>query len=152
MHTKKDNDGISTCFQLEAEDLLTALIMGESEAEPILGKIAVAQVVRNRVNDDRWPDDWKEVMLQRYQFSCFLPQYFRPETLKHGWGSIYWKESKYAAFGVYNGYVRDPVDGANHYLASWLGRDPDWAYGKKPKWAESQKPVAEIGQHVFYRL
>jgi spore germination cell wall hydrolase CwlJ-like protein len=87
-------------------------------------------------------------MLQKYQFSCFLPDYFRPETLKHDWGSIHWKESKYAAFGVYRGYVRDPVDGANHYLASWMLEGPN----KLPAWAKNQKPVAEIGQHLFYRL
>lgn len=125
-------------------DLLTALCMGEAEAEPLLGKIAVAQVVSHRVQDPRWPSEWRDVMLQPYQFSCFLPDYFRPAILQHNWQSIYWREAKLAAFGVFQKYVRDVVHGANHYHATWLKT--------KPKWARKQTPVAEIGQHLFYKL
>ena len=125
-------------------DLLTALCMGEAEAEPLLGKIAVAQVVYHRTQDPRWPDGWREVMLQPYQFSCFLAEYLRPEIFMHRWSSIHWRECKLAAFGVFNRYVRDIVCGANHYHATWLK--------KKPSWATAGNAVAEIGDHVFYRL
>jgi len=125
-------------------DLLTALVAGEAEGEPLLGKIAVAQVVNNRRHDKRWPGTWQGVMLQPWQFSCFLPDYFRPEILKHRWESMAWKECKLAAFGVFHGYVRDIVHGANHYHAKWMQ--------PYPKWTEGQNPVADIGQHVFYKL
>lgn len=128
---------------LDDIDLLIALVMGEAEGEPILGKIAVAQVVKNRMNDPRWPDDWKGVMLQKSQFSCFLPAYFRPEILKHSWSPA-WKECKFAAFGVFNDYVRDVTGGANHYHADWLN--------PKPKWANPEKETLTIGDHIFYAL
>ena len=78
-------------------DLLTALCMGEAEAEPLLGKIAVAQVVYHRTQDNRWPNGWRDVMLQPYQFSCFLPEFIRPEIFMHRWNSIHWRECKLAA-------------------------------------------------------
>ena len=58
--------------ELSDIDLLATLIRGEAEGEPLLGKIAVACVVRNRVEDPQWPDAWSGVMLQKYQFSCFF--------------------------------------------------------------------------------
>ncbi len=123
--------------------LLQALIMGEAEAESILGKLAVACVVRNRVGDSRWPNNWKGVMLQESQFSCFLPEYFRPEILERNWRQMAWRESCFAAFGVYNEYVRDVTGGSNHYYATW---------SEMPYWAKGNEPVMEIGQHRFYRL
>ena len=58
---------MDTLEQLNDLDLLTALIMGEAESEPLLGKIAVACVVKNRLNDRRWGNTWQDVMLQKYQ-------------------------------------------------------------------------------------
>lgn len=128
--------------KLDDIDLLTALIMGEAESEPLIGKIAVACVIKNRMKDKRWPSDWKDVMLQKYQFSCFLPKYLRPEILIHNWNNIYWRESKFAAFGVYNNYYRDVTNGANLY---W---NPDII--KKPNWNWSKITILKkIGKHQF---
>jgi len=134
------NDALNS---MNAVALLQALIMGEAEAEPILGKLAVAWVVKNRVLDNRWPNDWKSVMLQPKQFSCFLPAYFRPEILKRNWRQQTWRECRFAAFGVFQQYVRDMTGGANHYYATWA---------PTPYWAKGNEPVAEIGNHRFFRL
>ncbi|MCP4579817.1 MAG: cell wall hydrolase [Deltaproteobacteria bacterium] len=128
---------------LDDIDLLTALIMGESEAEPVLGKIAVACVVKNRLADPRWPDDWKGVMLQKWQFSCFLPACFRPEILKHSWTPA-WKECKFAAFGVYHDYVRDVTEGANLYWNPGIIKKPNWDWSKVTL-------LDKIGKHQFAR-
>ena len=124
-------------------DLLTVLVILEAEAEPLLGKIAVACVVRNRVHDKRWPDRWKEVMLQPKQFSCFLPEYFRPEVLTRSHQDPYWRESHFAAFGVYNKYIRAEANHANHYYSTDI---------QEPYWAKGHEPVLEIGKHRFYKL
>lgn len=124
-------------------ELLTALVMGEAEAEPLLGKIAVACVVRNRVNDKRWPDTWKEVMLQPKQFSCFLPEYFRPSIIKQDQQNPVWRESYFSAFGVYNRYILAEARGANHYHANYI---------ETPYWVVGKTPVLEIGKHKFYKL
>jgi N-acetylmuramoyl-L-alanine amidase len=135
---------LSSLSDLDDEDLLLALIMGEAEGESIVGKLAVGCVVRNRLDDPRWPNTWAGVMLQKYQFSCFLESYFRPGILRHDWQNIAWREAKLAAHGIMHGYCRDITHGANHYHARWMKR--------LPKWAKSVSPVAEIGNHRFYAL
>ena len=128
---------------LDDIELLTALILGEAESEPLLGKIAVACVVRNRVNDKRWADNYRDVMLQPYQFSCFLPEYFRPEIVKQNRHSPVWRECNFAAFGVYNRYLRAEALGATHYCADYI---------ETPYWAKGHEPVLIIGKHIFYKL
>lgn len=133
-----------TLESLDGLELLIACVMGEAEAEPLLGKIAVACVVRNRVNDHRWPNSYKEVLLQRSQFSCFLPKYFRPVILKHRFKDIYWRECKYAAWGVYFNWVMDVTNGANHYHSVDMEEPPYWAKG--------EHPVLRLGSAWFYKL
>lgn len=50
------------------QDLLARLVHAEAKGEPYEGKIAVAEVVLNRVSDDRFPDSVKEVIYQDKQF------------------------------------------------------------------------------------
>ena len=129
--------------KLDDLDLLLALVMGEAEGEPLLGKIAVAQVVKKRFEDSRWPITWQEFMLQEAQFTCFSPAYFRPETIKYHREEIAWRECKFAAYGVYNNYIRDLTDGANLY---W---NPDII---KPNWDWSKVTLLDkIGKHQFAR-
>ena len=124
-------------------ELLIALVMGEAEGEPLQGKIAVACVVRNRVNDERWPDTWRGVMMQPNQFSCFLPEYFRADIFKQDRLNPVWREAHLAAFGVYNRYIRAEARGANHYYATII---------EEPYWAKGRNPVLEVGKHKFYQL
>jgi spore germination cell wall hydrolase CwlJ-like protein len=135
---------VDTLEQLDDLSLLTALVMGEAEAEPFLGKIAVACVVKNRLDDNRWPDTWQEVMLQPWQFSCFNTALLRPEITMEHWGRIAWKECRFAAFGVLGGYVKDVTEGSNHYYAGWMNKAPSWARG--------ERMIVSIGDHLFYRL
>ncbi|MBY0120959.1 cell wall hydrolase [Bacillus sp. S/N-304-OC-R1] len=50
------------------KDLLTRLVHAEAKGEPHAGKVAVALVVLNRVDDKRFPDDIKNVIYQKRQF------------------------------------------------------------------------------------
>lgn len=136
-----DNSNLNNLGELE---LLTALIVGEADAEPLIGKFAVAWVVKNRVNDRRWPAEWKDVMLQDQQFSCFLPKYLRPAILKPDWGSMYWRECRLAAMGVYFGYTRDLTYGATHYHARWMN--------PFPAWSNDDAITLSVGEHIFYKL
>ena len=124
-------------------DLLIACIRGETEGEPFIGKLAVACVIRNRLMDARWPDTYHGVMLQKWQFSCFIPKYFRESTLKHEWSRTFYRECRYAAFGAYANWVRDITNGANHYRSVDIN---------EPYWAKGHLPVIEIGRHIFYKL
>ena len=125
-------------------DLLLACIRGEAEGEALWGKLAVACVVRNRVFDKRWADNYKDVLLQPKQFSCFLPGFYRPEIFKREWNEIWWRECKFAAWGVMYNYMRDITQGANHYYSTGL-IDP-------PYWAEGKHPMFRTGGHCFFVL
>ena len=130
--------------QMDDLSLMTALIMGEAEAGLFLGKLAVACVVRNRLADKRWPDTWAEVMLQKYQFSCFNADLIRPEITMQYWGRVAWRECRFAAFGVLCDYVGDITEGANHYYAASLV--------KQPYWADGHRHTVGVGNHLFYKL
>jgi len=136
---------------LDDYNSLTGLIIGEARGEPLLGKLAVACVVRNRLEDPRWPSTWKGVIFQKMQFSCMnsLPRngeiqlnfyllYFKPDRRE-----MYWRECKLAAYGAIHDYYADITNGANHYYANYI--DP-------PYWAGGQTPVLEVGKHIFFKL
>ena len=125
-------------------DLLLACVLGEAENEPLFGKLAVSCVVRNRVNDIRWPDNYKDVLLQPYQFSCFLPDFLRVDIFKRQYNKSWWREAKFAAYGVYYDWIQDVTKGANHYYSINID--------KIPKWAEGLHPVFRMGGHTFFRL
>lgn len=124
-------------------DILTACLVGECAREPIGGKAAVAWVVRNRKRDPRWPNTYREVILQPKQFSCFNPGLFKPEIIQKRYEHLWWKECRLIAYGVMADYVCDPTDSANHYHATYIDI-PDWAKG--------ETPVTIIGKHIFYKL
>ncbi|NSL50651.1 cell wall hydrolase [Calidifontibacillus erzurumensis] len=49
--------------------LLAKLIEAEAESEPFLGKVAIGNVIVNRVKDDRFPNSIKDVILEQGQFT-----------------------------------------------------------------------------------
>ncbi|MCJ8014392.1 cell wall hydrolase [Paenibacillus sp. KQZ6P-2] len=58
-------------YNVSAEDvlLLQKIVMAEAEGEPYQGKIAVANVVLNRLRSANFPNTIKEVIYQKHQFS-----------------------------------------------------------------------------------
>ncbi|GIO63406.1 cell wall hydrolase [Paenibacillus cineris] len=58
-------------YKVTAEDvlLLRRIVMAEAEGEPYKGKVAVANVVLNRLRSANFPDTIRKVIYQRYQFS-----------------------------------------------------------------------------------
>lgn len=56
-------------YNEEDVDLLARLIWHESEGEPRVGKIAVGEVVLNRINSRYYPDTVHDVIYQKGQFS-----------------------------------------------------------------------------------
>jgi len=61
-------------------DSLARIVWWEARGEPLLGQVAVGNVVLNRVHDRRWPDTVEEVIAQKSQFTPFEnPEYFEKE-------------------------------------------------------------------------
>lgn len=122
---------------------VTALLVGETAREPLLGKLAVACVARNRVHDKRrWPNTYTDVLCKYRHFSCFNSALFRREIIRVNKTALWWRECKFAAWGVVNDYVGDVSRGATHY---W---NPDLV---TPKWAPKMIMLDKIGLHQFAR-
>lgn len=114
----------------------------EARGEPLLGKIAVGQVVMNRVRDPRYPQSPCAVVRQggeRVRYRCQFTWWCdglsdTPRNRK------VWKESLYIADLIYRGVLADPTAGALWYHAVYV----------EPAWSKRLVKRANIGQHLFY--
>ena len=115
----------------------------EARSDPMNGQYAVAHVVMNRVQSDRYPNDTCSVVHQGYkkgrrdcQFSWYCDGKsdtpHNPEA---------WAWAVLVAYDVLRGYVPDITNGATHYHATYV----------KPSWAAKLEPTAKYGSHIFYK-
>lgn len=115
---------------------LSRIIHAESESEPYEGKMAVGNVVLNRVNSRDFPNTVKGVIFEYFQG---IPQ-FSPVAE----GTIYNTPSQAsieAAKNALNGVK--PVGSSTYFF------NPDKSAGK---WIVANKTyVKRIGNHVFYK-
>ena len=134
---------------LSEQDLLAACIWGEARGEPRRGKIAVANVVFNRINHpNRWGNTIHSVCLQRWQFSCFNENDPNSEVIKEGIPHTvgYLMCSLIASMAI-DGELADvtqtypELPGATHYHNSMI----------TPDWSTKLQYLTQIGKHKFYR-
>ena len=71
MLTQDQKEKATWEYALSAEELLLLqkIVMAEAEGEPYEGKVAVANVVLNRLRSANFPDTIKDVIYQKHQFS-----------------------------------------------------------------------------------
>ncbi len=123
----------------------------EAKNQSLIGQIAVAQVVLNRVHDDRYPNTICEVVKQGETYS-WKPDYPVKFRCQFTWwcdgkkdepdkDSLAWETALTVAHGVYYGNVYDLVQGATHYHADYV----------QPSWASSKTYITRIDDHIFYR-
>ena len=137
------------------QECLAVNVYHEARSENLAGKYAVADVVLNRVRDDRYPDSicgviyqgehtpsWKNpnVLIpvrNRCQFSWYCDGRSDETTELDAW-----EESKMVAIQIldHNKY-RGLTEGATHYHTTFID----------PYWASSLQQVGTIGSHIFYR-
>lgn len=131
-------------------ELLRGTLRLEAEGEPFIGKIAIVCVIKNRVEDKRWPNTIRGVILQPKQFSCFNNIELDKDLVgKHiltftecYWSKMWWRECQIAAFGGIYNYYSDITNGANHYHTKTVN----------PSWSRDKEPCFEIGNHIFFKL
>jgi N-acetylmuramoyl-L-alanine amidase len=122
----------------------------EARNQPLIGQIAVAQVVMHRVYDERYPDNACDVVTQGQRYSwnkdilvrdkCQFSWYCDGKSDKPT--DMYaWEKAMMVAAGVYRGAVYDMVDRATHYHSVDV----------LPSWSESKQYIVRINDHVFYR-
>lgn len=118
----------------------------EARGEPLTGKIAVANVIMNRMQHDHYPDHVCSVIRQDQQFSWYKNQAAAQVVLYDRKGVVIernleaWAESQMVAVMVLSGDVKDITQGATHFYNPSKSR---------PAWRNRYEVVARIGNHVF---
>lgn len=131
---------------------LAKTMWGEArgEPDPAAGMSAVAQVVFNRVaRQTYWGKDVEQVCTKPFQFSCWnardpnLPQMQAVTTANATYALALQLAQQLKALSASERSSQDRTSGATHYHARRLQPPPRWARG--------HTPVAQIGNHLFYR-
>ena len=127
----------------------------EAKNQSMIGQVATAQVVMNRVEDSRFPNTVCEVVKQgphrpswedpnkeypirnRCQFSWYCDGKSDVPKNEKAWK----KAQEYAYLVLYNRIAIDVTEGATHYHATYV----------KPSWAKTKTRTTRIESHIFYR-
>lgn len=139
------------------QDALTLTIWGEARGEPREGKIAVAAVMRNRLEVHyRGAQNYVDVCTAHAQFSAWTDEAVQmqaeagilstdPQLEQHPDPVL--RECWEIARDTITGQIPDNTGGANHYLTASLYVSPH-----APTWAKQAgvQPTTQIGAHVFF--
>lgn len=136
-------------FPAQAEDqknCLAEAVYFEARSEPLIGQIAVAGVVLERVQRPEYPDNVCDVVHQghyvggmpirnRCAFSYWCDG--KPEEIND---ELAWGQALYVAELALDGVRVADTETATHYHASYV----------KPNWSDDMTFMARIGLHLFY--
>lgn len=129
-------------FLSTGERCMAQAIYFEARGEPFEGQLAVAQVVLNRVRDQRYPNEICAVVFEnetwrhRCQFSFACDgRSDRPRDFSA------WVSAIKTARMVGTGHLRDVTYASTHYHAEYV----------EPEWAARFHRTVKIGRHFFYR-
>ena len=123
----------------------------EAKNQSMVGQVATAQVVMNRVADSRYPNTVCEVVKQgpkykgsdipvrhKCQFSWFCDgKSDEPKRDSKEW----FKAQDYARIVLSGRIALDVTEGATHYHATYV----------RPAWAKTKTRTTRIEKHIFYR-
>ena len=123
----------------------------EAKNQSMIGQVATAQVVMNRVADRRYPNTVCEVVKQgpkykgsdvpvrhKCQFSWFCDgKSDEPKKDSKEWRMA----QEYARIVLSGRIVLDVTEGATHYHATYV----------KPSWETKNTTTTRIESHIFYR-
>jgi|TARA_B100001094_G_C18134703_1_gene774355 spore germination cell wall hydrolase CwlJ-like protein len=152
----KAQPGIDYDYVISQDEHCMALnIYHEARSDSLAGKFAVADVVLNRVRDDRYPKticgviyqgdhkpSWKDSsqlvpVRNRCQFSWYCDGKNDTPLDADSWNEAVLISSQI----IKNGKHRGLTESATHYHADWI----------EPYWAPTLQQVGTIGSHIFYR-
>ena len=127
---------------------MTMAVYFEARGEPLVGQLAVAHVIMNRVEDERYPDSVCEVVKQgptykwanfpirhkcQFSFYCDGMSDQPKDEDAYRWAEM-------ISFGALTGRTYDPTEGATHYQAYYVN----------PSWAQTKHMTVRINDHIFY--
>lgn len=127
-------------------DVMARTVWGEARGEDLGGKVAVAWVIKNRVDNPKWwGTDISSVCQKAWQFSCWNAD--DPNRSKLMYVTTQdgpFQDCLLAAAGVISRNFPDPTQGATHYKVSSLAWPKDWGPQKDP--------LVTLGNHSFYKI
>lgn len=139
-----DSSHFNTAAGLNAEvNCLARAIYYEARSESIVGQLAVAQVIMNRVRHSAYPDSICGVVFEgserttgcQFSFTC-------DGSIDRAPRGSAWNRSRRVAEHVYLGFGRDVTRRATHYHTVAVN----------PVWNDSLVLTRRIGTHIFYRF
>jgi len=119
---------------------LSESIYFEAATQSLVGKIAVGQVVLNRMHKPNWPKTVCGVVNQKIGATCQFS--WKCEVAKTIKNSLAWRESQQVAYDLLSKDRKDIVDiveGATHFHNT----------SSRPNW--KLKQVTKIDDHLFYK-
>ncbi|MEE4187885.1 MAG: cell wall hydrolase [Roseobacter sp.] len=123
-------------------ECLAEALYFEARGETVKGQFAVAEVILNRVNSERFPDSTCGVIKQgtgkKYQCQFTYTCDGQKEVIKEP--RAYERVSKVARIAL-DGGAPEITRGATHYHTTAV----------KPRWSRVYTKTALIGTHIFYR-
>lgn len=115
-------------------DILYRIVEAEATGEDIKGKILIVNVIINRINDTRFPNDVESVVFQRKPVTQFSPisdkRYYTVEVTEDT------KDAVYQAIEL----EKDYSQGALFFHSASI--NPRWRY----------KKLFQHGNHIFYGM
>ena len=125
----------------------------ESAVEPLAGKLAVSQVVLNRVKERNWPSTICEVIKEGPTYKNWKGNVYPvKDRCQFSWwcdgkvdvphpGRVWENSKKVAKLVMTNNRMVDITEGSTHYHAEYVN----------PRWASRMNRVGRIGAHYFYK-
>jgi len=121
---------------------LALVVWREARGEPVEGKLAVANVIRNRVEATHLPDQWAHVIERKWQFSSMTAP---GDAMLVEWpleGDQSWIDAMDVAERVLTLGGCDNTGGATMYCNLDVC---------DPAWAHTMQATVKIGHHTFFR-
>jgi spore germination cell wall hydrolase CwlJ-like protein len=126
--------------RLDKALILANVATCEASVEGRIGKLAVMDVVRVRVEKRQFPNTVESVVYQRHQFECVT------KGIQHTMSDYRFSETLKLAFDHLDGKT-PRITNADHYY------NPDkMPNGIPPRWATPETYLGRIGSHVFHKL
>ena len=133
-------------------DVFALTIYGEARNQPVEGRIAVANVIRNRVRTSHWGAGYDAVCLAPHQFSCWqrVGGAANYEAIKALQAQIeqgqrptdpVLTECYAIAQEIVSGRLQDNTRSSTHY---YVTKSPT------PLWAVGHAPACYVADHAFF--
>lgn len=130
----------------EEMELAARLVHAEAAGEPILGQIAVAASVLNRLADPRYPDTLKGIIMQTVEVNGKLYYQYSPVLDGRIWELVPERQPEAFAASLEVVYAaiagEDPSEGATGFY------NPDKV--SPTSWVTQQPRTVKIGNHQFF--